>query len=140
MIDTWLIFTLVIPFIEVILHTKMVMTRQKLSKMEDEIGSAWEGNKEQTRRRKKSIKKHYETLRFVILYQLNIPLTLWVYEIDFISTLFQDSAENCHIWPAIFDISISLYFLHSWSFFYVFLNVLCMQVLFIVGSILMVHA
>ena len=63
MIDTWLIFTLVIPFIEVILHTKMVMTRQRLSEMEDQTGTAWEGNKKKMNR---SIKKHNETLRFVM--------------------------------------------------------------------------
>lgn len=34
MIDVWLIFTLFIPFMEVILHTKMEMIRQRLNSIE----------------------------------------------------------------------------------------------------------
>lgn len=40
MIDVWLIFTLLIPFMEVILHTKMEMIRQRLNSIEMGASSA----------------------------------------------------------------------------------------------------
>ena len=62
MIDAWLIFTLVIPFMEVILHTKMRMIRQRVKKMEEDIKNTWGENKEQI---SQSMKKNDKTLRFL---------------------------------------------------------------------------
>ena len=37
MIDAWLLFTLLIPFAEVLLHTRMEQLRQKLEQMENKV-------------------------------------------------------------------------------------------------------
>ena len=48
---------------EVILHTKMAMIRQRINKIEEEIKTAWGDSKEKIGQ---SIKKNNETLRFVL--------------------------------------------------------------------------
>ena len=60
MIDTWLIFTLVIPFMEVILHTKMSMIRRDINQMEEKMKNAWGKTKEKVNQ---SMKKNTGTLR-----------------------------------------------------------------------------
>ena len=37
MVDAWLLFTLMIPFAEVLLHTRMEQLRQKLEQMENKV-------------------------------------------------------------------------------------------------------
>ena len=62
MIDTWLIFTLVIPFMEVILHTKMAMIRQGINQMEENMKTVWAEKKKKVNQ---SMKKNTRTLRYI---------------------------------------------------------------------------
>ena len=56
MIDAWLLFTLLIPFAEVLLHTRIEQLRQKLEQMDD-INTAWGKEKDQIISRKNNINK-----------------------------------------------------------------------------------
>ena len=61
MIDAWLLFTLLIPFAEVLLHTRIEQLRQKLEQMND-INNAWGKDKDQMTCRKNTTNKK---LRYV---------------------------------------------------------------------------
>ena len=56
MIDAWLLFTLLIPFAEVLLHTRIEQLRQKLEQMDD-INNAWGKDKDKMISRKNNINK-----------------------------------------------------------------------------------
>ena len=59
----WLLFSLSIPFSEVILHTKMEQLKQKLKKMDD-VKNAWSKEKDQLNARKKEIENNLRCLFF----------------------------------------------------------------------------
>ena len=56
MIDAWLLFTLLIPFAEVLLHTRIEQLKQKLEQMDD-INNAWGKDKDKMISRKNNINK-----------------------------------------------------------------------------------
>ena len=62
LIDAWLIFTLIIPFMEVILHTKMVMIRKSMENLMVKIKTAWGNEKKQ--HTMEELKKSAKLLRF----------------------------------------------------------------------------
>ena len=66
MVDMWLLFSLSIPFSEVILHTKMEQLKQKLKKMDD-VKNAWSKEKDQLNARKKEIENNLRCLFFYLL-------------------------------------------------------------------------
>ena len=65
MVDMWLLFSLSIPFSEVILHTKMEQLKQKLKKLDD-IKNAWTKEKDQLSARKKKIENNLRCLFFYL--------------------------------------------------------------------------
>ena len=74
MIDTWLIFTLFIPFMEVIFHTKMAMIRQRLNSLDlnstkksDGVQTAWGEEKLELIK-----KKDAETLKMSLFFSRGI--------------------------------------------------------------------
>ena len=56
MIDAWLLFTLLIPFAEVLLHIRIEQLRQKLEQMDD-INNAWGKDKDKKISGKNNINK-----------------------------------------------------------------------------------
>ena len=53
MIDTWLIFALVIPFMEVILHTRIVMIQKRLDSLGMTPNMVWGSSKDNLEKVKK---------------------------------------------------------------------------------------
>ena len=107
MVDGWLIFTLFIPFAEVILHTRMEQLKQKLNKMSQD-NTAWLKDKDtMTVQQKKIIKK----LRY-------LPTLFYIHNFNRILFLFRFRILN----------QIATYGLPSAALFF-----LC--VFFIIGAI-----
>ena len=65
MVDMWLLFSLSIPFSEVILHTKMEQLKQKLKKLDD-VKNAWTKEKDQLTDRKKKIENNLRCIFFYL--------------------------------------------------------------------------
>ena len=118
MVDGWLIFTLFIPFAEVILHTRMEQLKQKLNQM-DKDNAAWAKDKDKLAvQHKKIIKK--------LRYLCNLPKYLHCVPSPL---TFLKSYQSHFLFPFRILNQIATYGLPSAALFF-----LC--VFFIVGAIL----